>query len=137
MNEKRIDFKTAKLAYEKGLVDGSNSRRNDYYILRTGELNGHCIKTKEEIAEIKEKNSNAKMKDFLETLIPAPTQSALQTWLRDVHKIDVRIFRDYQFMIKNKNLETQYYDEIIYDSYEAALEIGLQNALTQIGIKQI
>lgn len=53
----------------------------------------------------------------------------LQKWLREVHKIDVRIYRDYRFLIKNKNIATEYYDGKDYNSYEKALEKGLQKAL--------
>lgn len=58
-----------------------------------------------------------------------PTQSLLQKWLREIHKIDVRVFRDFQFLIKNKNISSEYYDIVVFKSYEEALEAGLKKAL--------
>lgn len=63
----------------------------------------------------------------------APTQSLLQKWLREVHKIDVNV------LPYNKN--KKYYEVWVekanttwsnFSTYEEALELGLQEALKLI-----
>ena len=68
---------------------------------------------------------------------PAPTQSLLQKWLREKHKIHITIFSSSQeswmFRITKPNqmlTEGIYGEDFI--TYEEALEVGLQEALKLI-----
>jgi hypothetical protein len=82
------------------------------------------------------------------TLLEAPTQSLLQKWLREIHKIDIQILRnkpgynEYKVEIY-KTDDTDTYMHfwikengyiIFYDTYEEALECGLSEALKLIKI---
>ncbi len=75
----------------------------------------------------------------------SPTQSTLQTWIRDVHGIDIVIST--HSMVKNVRGYSLYYGRFIdddyypmlafdiddrFDKYEKALEVGLQLSLTLI-----
>jgi hypothetical protein len=106
MKEELITFETAKLAKEKGF-----------------DLNGH---TNDEVS---------------------PTQSLLQKWLREVHKINVESnylpnipgyrclfvpMTDKISMEEKYKLFSKYYGRNTHDSYEEALEEGLQEALKLI-----
>jgi len=71
-------------------------------------------------------------------LYSAPTQSFLQKWLRKVHKIDIfpyykAVFKGnylYNYtLVKRVNLCKE---SLVYNSYEEALEIALQEALKLI-----
>ena len=110
MKEQLISFETAKLAKEKGF-----NLRCQY---------GCMIGSSDVLVETK----NHQLK------FSVPTQSLLQKWLRESKNLDMRIYRDYQFLIKNKNEESKYYDSVEYGSYEEALEKGLQKALKLIEV---
>lgn len=87
-----------------------------------------------------------------ENMLAAPTQSLLQKWLRDVHNIHCFAdcvngigsrkgwFFDAQIPFTNKHLfpHSILIDDnnntITYDTYEEALEKGLQEALKMIGV---
>ena len=118
MKEQLVTFETAKLAKEKG-------------------FNWKNI----EILEVKSKSA------FLDST----TQSLLQKWLREVHGIHIYISPDYingdalitdnlseeELMIVKYDLSIAY-EMILYDNYEQfntyeeALEVGLQEALKLI-----
>ena len=147
MKEELISFETAKLAYEKGYtrevvgVSFTSTRRN--YYNTQGELNGDCTDFIKDV--LKYGREKAKVKHVL---YPATSQSLLQKWLREEKDIFVTIDFEpnietesavndtYTFKIikQNNNLS---FDKIkgygiMYDSYEEALEKGLQEALKLI-----
>lgn len=148
MKEKLISFETAKLAKEKGYKGkiglGYKYRTGDYYN-HIGVLNGDCTTL---IKDIIKAQVN---KDFLNPInfnISAPTQSLLQKWLREVHKIDLYIETVWSDFEKNtteyvpwimypKELDHLEDEEpIYYKTYEEALELALVEALNLIKIKK-
>ena len=71
----------------------------------------------------------------------APTQSLLQKWLRDIHKIHIFINNTnnnkWSFGIQRLSIGVLYlFDKQLYDSYEEALEIGIQEVLKLIVLKE-
>lgn len=120
MKEQLISFETAKLAKEKGFQYTTDD--NLYY----------------------NDNSYLNKLEFSEEDIPAPTQSLLQKWLREVHNIDIQI------SLNTVNVQEKiYYSASIYqnrkveeinikchhlklNTYEEALERGLQAGLKLI-----
>lgn len=159
MGEKLIEFKTAKQAKEKGF---DWICRN---ALLTNFLTTRDINTAEVIKELgdfedridvghnnyeivntvyKHKNNKSQPQ-----LIARPTQSQLQTWLRDVYKINVESSVDYYSGAKflgyyftiisffedgTYNREKSSDTDKIYQTYELALEAGLITALNFINI---
>ncbi len=127
MKDQLIEFTTAKLAKEKGLMDSECDR---YY----------------EAYDIDGKLGNIYLSDSIYD-INAPTQSLLQRWLREKHSIHITINisnrgRYYwlynEFDIKEvSNIMfwiRQNISNIKYDTYEEALEQGLIEALKLIEI---
>lgn len=128
MNETLINFETAKLAKEKGFTE----KRSSAYVYRN-ELH---------------QSSNYKgiliHSNILCCDIPAPTQSLLQKWLREKYKIDIYIFPCYSESVYSNDRELLGYFPCIQsksidkcdcktvDTYEEALEDGLQQALKLI-----
>lgn len=119
MQEQLISFETAKLAKEKGFDISSDK---GYY------THGESVLKLWTDGE----NWN-NQKDFL---CYCPTQSLLQKWLREIHKIsvevhvgedewEVEIFSIIGFSIMISS-------GVIYETYEEALELGLQEALKLI-----
>ena len=133
MKEQLISFETAKLAKEK---EYNFTTSNKYLIVHGTEflcefdppaysyfcplLNDHIIEYDESIS--------------------APSQSLLQKWLREIHNINVvptmsRFSHTYGYKIfyiedeKTELIDSQY---IKNNSFEKALEIGLQEALKLI-----
>jgi hypothetical protein len=171
MKEQLITLETAKLAKEKGYnpfkldeklnqaiisngthhyINTRDIRTTSYYFykeddgkvecheMRTGEMSSRYGRFDTVVEHYfgKETNSN---------YYHAPTQSLLQKWLRDVHKIIVLPNRDV-----HKNYKGYYYHTMThyveadkpiivteedwknFDTYEAALEAGLLKALKLI-----
>jgi hypothetical protein len=132
MKEQLITFKTSKLAKEKGFKE----------YCKSGYLNNKCIE-KYHVAGDGLKdwgNYNKESSEFTHTdnaegfFIPlhepyykTPTQSLLQKWLRDKHKLHVNPrfngIDKYDYII-NLDISNR-----IFDSYEEALEKGLVEAL--------
>lgn len=129
MQESLVTFETAKLAKEKRFGW-------DKFILWSAGM----------FVYLSDKNKAA-YKKIITTLsyspenyqLPAPTQSLLQKWLREIHKIEV--LPDYDFIgysVKIMNGNTG--KEIIaspkkvddFTSYEKTFEFGLFKALEQI-----
>ena len=77
-------------------------------------------------------------KELMKTLVLAPTQSLLQKWLREVHKISIKIDDYYtnsrvRFDYNICELGSQEDNPVgIFETYEEALETGLYQALKQI-----
>ena len=119
MNEQLISFETAKLAKEKGFFNGGIF----YFFKNNGELT------------YKDRSDK-----FVSYDISAPTQSLLQKWLREKHKIivSINILADLSYYCliidinENKlNLSNQS-KNIGFIIYEDALEDGLFEALKLI-----
>jgi hypothetical protein len=117
MTEQFIEFETAKLAKEKGF----NKEQNNFY-----HSHGYLNKT---------------INDFFVPRFEAPTQSLLQKWLREVHDIDLDIYRNVltekyrvnEVYVNCKEIALDTYtEETEYKTYEEALEAGLI-----VGLKQI
>ncbi len=133
MTEKRIDFETAKLAKEKGfnVTCGANS-----WITT---LDGRVLH-----------NSEREEDERCTHLYAQPTQSLLQQWIREMHKIHIEIeLTDscveyfWEFCIVNSidrdwndldcwDSAKRSYDYIKYGSYEKALEAALLESLKRI-----
>ena len=73
--------------------------------------------------------------------VPCPTQALAAKWLRDVHHYTVCVWfaKDHEkWFYAHGNLDNMMFDEeysisdFIYDSYEQALEAGLQEAIKLI-----
>ena len=131
MNETLISFETAKLAKEKGFTAENKCGCRYGWMSYSKVFSG--ISTFEE---------NDLYLDDLGNhhLIERPTQSLLQKWLREDHKIVVYITPDYNPIISK--IETYYGvvnnkfggEEFVSsnNTYEASLEAGLYNALQLI-----
>lgn len=126
MEEQLISFETAKLAKEKGFKVKCN-----LYYSKSGAIKQRAIK---------------------EVRIEAPTQSFLQKWLREEHKLEICVFKAvtrseeyYITMLSDFNsgyMDFKYIEEGVFivdqkyftdfPSYEEALEKGLYEALKLI-----
>jgi hypothetical protein len=65
---------------------------------------------------------------------PRPTQSLLQRWLREVYNINVEVC--YWESDKKWQSKIKTYFTVSVTTYEEALEVGLQEALKLIPLKQ-
>lgn len=124
MQEQIISFDTAKLAKEKGFPVNIS---RDYY------LNDGDKKMMTDVNYLKYHRN-----DDLDKLLPAPTQSLLQKWLREEHNIYVipyikdgycyyKIKKEYVIDIDYNKGYVKHFEE-----WEQALESGLQEALKLI-----
>ena len=123
MNEQLISFETAKLAKEKGFKLGSGWQIRSLFNIKDGET--FCEKTIE----------------TPEYACERCTQSLLQKWLREVHNFHITInvglphnqfIMYYSNVIKfGKHHKSKFKSEF-YQTYEEALEKGLQEALKLI-----
>ena len=121
MKEQLISLDTAKLAKEKGFDEITALVYNTYYGKIMGNIN------------------SLKHSDGDNPIISLPEQALLQKWLREEHKIIVFVnpFKDhasdlnnneiYKYCIWNNSIGAEF-----KDTYEEALEIGLQEALKLI-----
>jgi hypothetical protein len=129
MKDELVTFETAQLAKEKGFIHMKANCYGDNmcYQLPDGEL------------------TNALKGNTVSGYILAPTQSLLQKWLRDTHKIDVFIEEGYHYTIHTIYTyeKSEGFNSGIghnntgisngeFETYEEALEIGLVEALKQI-----
>lgn len=116
MEEQLVSFETAVKAKEKGF----NEKSKMY-----GSQN---------IPQIE--NYNETKYNIYRDYYFAPTQSLLQKWLRDIHNIDVTVKPFIKVVVKvgyhyEINSKTDYGSNIA-QTYEQALEVGLQKALNLI-----
>lgn len=123
MQEELITFETAKLAKEKGfdvtVPQGYNSEELDYqrFGLPKGIQFGICTNT-------------------LPTSFTAPSQSLLQRWLREVYNIHIAVLpkilpsNEIKYYCFKGKIKKDFKD--LYNTYEEALEDGLQEALKLI-----
>ncbi len=136
MNEELINFNTAKLAKEKGFNEPC---MYGYFDLEEGHmLNGHLEDFTDAYTAGLPKQTNKES----DVKITAPTQSLLQKWLREIHKIDIEIevfsdevYKDdsyYDYML----ISNLYKEEILnpqrFDTYELALEAALLEVLKDL-----
>ena len=134
MEEQVINFKTAKLAKEKGFSSFSKEALAEFecvvdecYINKRLLFNQDGFDVKHEL------------------VIEAPTQSLLQKWLRDKYKILVTVHShfgrdiEYSFTIEDICIigdgKPTFYSKTYFKSYEFCLEKGLFKALTRIKLK--
>tara|TARA_R110000868_G_scaffold308542_2_gene570025 strand:+ start:143 stop:592 length:450 start_codon:yes stop_codon:yes gene_type:complete len=149
MKEQLITFETAKLAKEKGFDIGVNQS----YIIYKESYNYDDDPNHRESYKVNdiEINSHYHVNNYkgidlsneLYEAYSAPTQSLLQRWLREVHKIDV--FCDcigsgkYYSVIYDNNIKEgndKVFEQEKETSYEEALEVGLQESLKLITNKE-
>ena len=138
MTEELISFETAKLAKEKSF---------DEKVYREYDKSGY-LRCTSKTADVVLGPYDESLKS---TEYPAPTQSLLQRWLREVHNIEVlisrippeaaladknkgkNILKNYNCYIWNLNSNPRIANNGTFlDIYEEALEIGLQEALKLI-----
>ena len=151
MEDTRVTFETAKLAKEKGF----NERVHYFYKVKSEndiELYG-C--TRKQLVglkgyvriyhKVRDYHTNKEKLNAKLYRCSAPTQSVLQKWLREVHNIHFEIkpifdvkdnLKPYHIsVIKNPSGKDFEYEIVgSLDTYEEALEIGLQKALKLINI---
>ena len=134
MEETIVSFQVAKLAKEKGF----NIPTIQYYTPK-----GYCTESAdymtERYAESNWNNGQGSYPTKAEDVsCSAPTQSLLQKWLREVHEISIKIDDYYtnsrvRFDYNVCELGSQEDNPVgIFENYEEALEIGLQEALKLI-----
>ena len=126
MKEQLISLETAKLALKAGYMPGYTMSAYNY---QTEELVNNNI-------------------GHSGNFFSAPPQSVLQKWLREVHNINVEsnylpniqkyrcLYVPMTKVIPNKEkyaFRSKYYGTDNFDTYEEALESGLQEALKLIG----
>lgn len=151
MKEQLVSFEVAKLAKEKGFGLGEN----DYIQLHTVyEPDGSLYNDGELKAYVHRKYNSGRsylgantiddfegsvftMDNSLDEFILAPTQSLLQKWLREVHKLYIiaGTYRDgwdeLKFQWKTEEFDPEK-GQIGYETYEEALEKGLLEGLKLI-----
>lgn len=124
MKDELVSFKTAKLAKDKGFNLPLSSNNN--YFNSSGNVRPYMSFTPASLAYY----------------IDAPTQTLLQRWLREKHNIIVSS-NHYMFAVDSENgwyytigksIKTNYINTR-WDSYEQALEEGLQEVLNNRIIK--
>ena len=133
MEETLITFETAKLAKEKGFDIPCENFYVEYLDDDVVDLFNYEEQRGSGFAELYRNNKESKFS--------APTQSLLQKWLREVHKIHVDIkeweLTYWYFYIKDgrtspvKNIRIKIDEDSKweFDSYEEALEVGLLEGL--------
>lgn len=142
MKEELIKIETVKLGEEKGFNYNPeyyfypNDNRDGYNIIHKNHcFGGNTLKIEEHY-----------LNGDYSLVIPAPTQSLLQRWLREVHKIDVYFAiigtsgsDRYYFQISMKKgsgkyewISTLNSNATVYKTPERALEVGLQESLKLI-----
>lgn len=134
MKEEIVSFKVAKLAKEKGFNEEvlwkyREKDEDSPYLFTSSNSENVVLGNYYEFCKVE--------KDCL----PAPTQSLLQRWLREVHGevviINVEfsennnLLYDYIHYSKIVEEEIEYYDGQ-FNTYEQALEAGLEKALNII-----
>jgi hypothetical protein len=134
MKEQLITFDTAKLAKEKGFDCRCRSKIHcSHYHLVVDNVIPKNIPTNEYEMFAPIENHNRVFLNGTQTNTSLPSQSLLHRWLREVHKIDIFITEGFHIVSKYKVYTKPswgYFEE--FDSYEGALEKGLQKALTLI-----
>lgn len=135
--EQPVSFPVAKLAVEHGIVFKVNKLNGVSYYTPDGKLNGDVS------AYLKDRDDRSAIEAVV---IPAPTQSMLQTTLRDDYDIVVSVIpfcypkwiedgsdiADDTWSVLIYQNKKYMYDEVDFESYEEAFDDGLTNALPLI-----
>jgi rubrerythrin len=140
MKEDLISFKTAKLAKEKGFDWGCQDCYSDRGYLYS---NGWCERLDDWFEDQDFFNSEIEEKQASEKYYTRPTQSLLQKWLREEHKINVEVtwmcekwfcdVYDLKTPMPNKSMCKSLFNEKEgFKTYEEALEKGLLEGLKSI-----
>lgn len=144
MEDTLIEFSTAKLAKDKGFKElcfAAFHKDNSGDYSKKGYFESGIISQSEYFKFPTMSNGDkiaVLQKDYIHTIL-RPTQSLLQKYLREVHKIDVEAplvyklnTREYLVRIYKNNTEIILPTFHYYKSYEEALEIALYQALNLI-----
>lgn len=152
MKEQLVSFKVARLAKEKGF----NEKCFNYYF-EDGTFQENIIKDTygyygeeytvefDELLEnwnsewLTKKNGDrcfgcSKSRGYLETY-SATTQSLLQRWIREKHSIDIIVSSNlvgHGYILYNRNPHKNITNRNVYQTYEEALEVGLEESLKLI-----
>ena len=130
MEDTKVTFETAKLAKEKRFPQETNRLEIPYYNYK-GEFKGDVSDWRVRRYIREEDTSDIEF-------VSAPTQSLLAKWLREEYNIIVLVdyegidgyyYKFYSYKEGNKNYDASYKN---YNTYEEALEAGLQVALKLI-----
>ena len=137
LKEKLISFETAILAKEKGFKNAC-----DWFVNKDNEhifMPDFLYPNNSEFTYDPENDPEViEWEELMNTLVLAPTQSLLQKWLREVHEISIKIDDYYtnsrvRFDYNVCELGSQEDNPVgIFETYEEALETGLQEALKLI-----
>ena len=125
MREDLISFETAKLAKDKGFDWDCVNYFQDSHRAGVHKINNINNKI---IDELHQEDK------YCIIFFATPTQSLLQKWLREKHKIHIDIQPFYykgDFISWNLKIHNTYFKEK-YKTHEEALEIGLYQALLLI-----
>lgn len=149
MKEQLISFETAKLAKEKGFyIEPEDDYSMSFFNIEGGRWT--MFQTKRQTKDYIKKEYNKAISYALIT-----TQSLLQRWIRENHEIILSILSTIETCTYGSDDDGDWREEIIYkihiyrrrpsseafyteyekndfDSYEEALEVGLQEALKLI-----
>jgi len=132
-----ISFETAKIAKEKGFEDlcfyyyDSQETLNEPFLENGSSTD---VEYRVGLTDLLENHNRSHWSTF-----SAPTQSELQKWLREKHNIIVLVdifptpqnYQEFKYSVSNNILPCGITTDL-YDTYEEALEIGLQEALKLI-----
>jgi hypothetical protein len=148
MKDQLVEFKTAKLAKEKGFDQSCSYYythkygKSEYLRKEHGKLKEFEAKDEygDKIGVYYRKNSKGQPH-----IVIAPTQTLLQKWLREEYNIHIYIEPIWQIKDKGNNKATPMYspwyvyddvdegdDMELYLTYEEALEIALMEALNEL-----
>lgn len=143
LRDELISFSTAKLAKDKGFCNGSDGCYvqfvEDYICDDDPNHPGSYKKDEIRFYEFFHRN------DFNYDLCEAPTQTLLRRWLRQKHNIYIdishgskdltkyafHVYRDWN-ELTSKIIKQINEEIVLYDTFEEALENGLQTALNFI-----
>jgi hypothetical protein len=122
MKEQYVLLKTAKLARKKGLDTELDLGSNCICYNKKGELTSYHV--------------HFQYPDRKEYTY-APTQSFLARWIRENHNIHIEIYCNasgWGYILTKLNGTTikEIMDDVFFDSNEAALEVGINEALKRI-----
>jgi len=136
MEERLVSFETAKLAKDKGFNEFTDT------LWSTHDDWGDKYNTLHDEGYAKwNSHEGGYITSKTEQLYSAPTQSLLQKWIRDTHKLrlEVQSLIDctYAYSIYQELQDGNYCKQIAFEyteqsSYEEALETGLKHALKLI-----
>ncbi len=133
MREQLISFETAKLAKEKGFSVSIVS----YYTPKGYQTESEDYQT-ERLAESNWNDGQGSYPTKAEEVsCSAPTQSLLQKWLREKYREHIKVTYVAQRGTFNSSLTMRSMGWSGYETYEEALEKGLQEALKLIRSKPV